>query len=97
MYSNIITLYVYVYIYICICIYMYICIWVDGLMGRKVDYLTRSGPGARQIWSLEGLGRSGRPVGRISTNFRQKRSGGFQVMTKKPKKLRSKQVTSTSM
>ena len=32
----------------------------------------------------EDLGRSGRPVGRISTNFRQNRTGGFRVMTKKP-------------
>ena len=30
-----------------ICVYMYI--WVDGLKGSKVDYLTRSGPKARRI------------------------------------------------
>ena len=47
--------------------------------------------------SLEGLKSSGRPVGRISTYFRQKRSGGFRAMTKKPKKLTSKKVTSASM
>ena len=37
-----------------------------------------------EFWTLDGLERSGRPVGIISTYFRQKRSGGFRVMTKKP-------------
>ena len=36
-----------------------------------------------EFWTLDGLERSGRPVGIISTYFRQKRSGGFRVMTKK--------------
>ena len=35
-----------------------------------------------EFWTLDGLERSGRPVGIISTYFRQKRSGGFRVMTK---------------
>ena len=34
------------------------------------------------FWTLDGLERSGRPVGIISTYFRQKRSGGFRAMTK---------------
>ena len=37
-----------------------------------------------EFWTLDGLERSGRPVGIISTYFRRKRSGGFRVMTKKP-------------
>ena len=37
-----------------------------------------------EFWTLDGLERSGRPVGIISTYFRQQRSGGFRVMTKKP-------------
>ena len=37
-----------------------------------------------EFWTLDGLERSGRPVGIISTYFRQKRSGGFRVMIKKP-------------
>ena len=37
-----------------------------------------------EFWTLDGLERSGRPVGIISTYFRQKRSGGFRVMNKKP-------------
>ena len=37
-----------------------------------------------EFWTLDGLERSGRPVGIISTYFRQKRSGGFRVMTKTP-------------
>jgi len=41
---------------------------------------------------LNGLKSSGRPVGTISTYFRQKRSGGFRAMTKKPKKLKTKKV-----
>ncbi len=36
---------------------------------------------------LEVLERSGRLKGRVSTNFRQKRSGGLRAMTKKPKIL----------
>ena len=43
---------------------------------------------------LEGFKSSGRPVGNISTYFRQKRSGGFRAMTKKPKKLTSIKLTS---
>ena len=42
---------------------------------------------------LNGLKSSGRPVGTISTYFRQKRSGGFRAMTKKPKKLTSIKLT----
>ena len=34
-----------------------------------------------EFWTLDGLERSRRPVGIISTYFRQKRSGGFRVMT----------------
>ena len=33
-----------------------------------------------EFWTLDGLERSGRPVGIISTYFRQKRSGGFRAM-----------------
>ena len=40
-----------------------------------------------EFWALNGLGRSGRPVGIISTYFRQKRSGGFRAMTKNPPKF----------
>ena len=47
-----------------------------------------------EFWTLDGLERSGRPVGIISTYFRQKRSGGFRAMTKKPKKLTSIKLTS---
>ena len=36
-----------------------------------------------EFWTLDGLERSGRPVGIVSTYVRQKRSGGFGVMTKK--------------
>lgn len=36
---------------------------------------------------LEVLERYGRMRGKTSTKFRQKRSGGFQTMTKKPKKF----------
>ena len=36
-----------------------------------------------EFWTLDGLERSGRPVGIISTYFHQKRSGGFRAMTKK--------------
>ena len=39
---------------------------------------------------LEGLGRSRRLKGIVSTNFRQKRSVGFQAMTKKTKKYDKK-------
>ena len=35
---------------------------------------------------LEGCKSSGRPGGKISTNFRPKRSGGFRAMTKNPNK-----------
>ena len=35
-----------------------------------------------EFWTLDGLERAGRPVGIMSTYFRQKRSGGFQVMIK---------------
>ena len=45
---------------------------------------------------LEVLGRFGRLQGRISTNVRQKRSGGFRAMTKN-KKLTTKKVMTTSM
>ena len=41
----------------------------------------------RFFWTLDGLERSGRPVGIISTYFRQKRSGGFRAMTKNPPKF----------
>ena len=37
-----------------------------------------------EFWTLDGLERSGRRVGIISTYFRQKRSGGFRAMTKNP-------------
>ena len=30
-------------------IHVYMYIWVDGLKGSKVDFLTRSGPKARRI------------------------------------------------
>ena len=35
---------------------------------------------------LDGLESSGRPVGTISTNFRQNPSGGFRAMTQNPPK-----------
>ena len=35
---------------------------------------------------LEAWKSSGRPVGRFSTNFRQKRSGGVRAMTQNPDK-----------
>ena len=44
-----------------------------------------------------GLESSGRLVGSISSKFRPKRSGGFRAMTKKPKKLTTKKLTTTCM
>ena len=50
-----------------------------------------------EFWTLVGLERSGRPVGIISTHFRQNPLGGFRAMTKKPKMLTTKKVTTTLM
>ena len=41
---------------------------------------------------LEGWKSSGRPVGKKSTNFRRKRSGGFRAMTKNPDKKILKKI-----
>ena len=51
----------------------------------------------RFLNALEGLKSSGRPVGTISTNFRQIPSGGFRAMTQKPKMLTTKKATTIYM
>ena len=50
---------------------------------KKLDFL-------RFFWTLDDLERSGRPVGIISTYFRQNSSRGFRAMTKNPPKLTTK-------
>ena len=50
-------------------------VFFEILRLKNLDFL-------RFLWTLDGLERSGRPVGTISTNFRQKRSSGFRAMTK---------------
>ena len=47
--------------------------------------------------SLAGLKSSGRPIGTISTNFRQNPSGGFRAMTKKPSNFTTINTTTISM
>ena len=71
---------------------------VVNLLNHFLKTMTSKNSGfPLEFWALNGLGRSGRPVGIISTYFRQNPSGGFRAMTKKPKKLTTKKVTTTLM